>query len=294
MIWLWALAAAPQLGVLAPVDPQVLARVDGQLSDLDWQVEQVVVPQGPALQRIRAAAARSSAQVFAFFEAGPTGWDLYLARRDGEKLLAQQVSGTDSEALETVAILVRSTLESFEQGAQIAVPLPTPLWFSLGPLGRHDGLRGQLGASLAVSLERGPWWYSLELQSSLPFSKQDPQVRLQFWRGQNTLAMGYQGGDTVRYGIGVRAGVAVYRRTTTSLGAAEASGPAWWVSPVIGPVAKVGLESGLWGLYLNLGADLLGAAPRFEYRSSEQTFPVGSTWRVQPFVGLSGQWRGFW
>jgi hypothetical protein len=131
--------ARPRALVHSPSDPELLRRVLGQTSDLEWEiiVTAAAVPSDRSLPALTRLGARHRASVVIWFEPLERGVAVYVADVDRGDLFARRAvlprrndRLVASASHEAAALIVRSTLESFASGARIGLearqPAPTP------------------------------------------------------------------------------------------------------------------------------------------------------------------------
>jgi len=308
-------ARADTKRVLLLVDPdrarELVARVDGQIADLDVAIvtAAAALPPDPVdqLALARRRALEHHAEVVVWFKADGGDWVVRAAQ--GERVLVRrvtQVSGelSDSATLESVGLVVRTELRGLATGGRIgdAPPDPGPFaplrpWVELGWTGVLDGegARGHHGAAGRLGAAAGRWraaaalayYPARTLGSSLATMRVERQTA-GVVVGVDVL--GHPAAATPwRLGLELGAGAARFPRVTTGTEAGltpTASRDLW--SPVLSPSVRAArrLSSTFW-LVFSLGADFLLRPPEFGATTADGFERVSALQPVEPRASLS-------
>ncbi len=301
-------------------------RIDGQLSDLPWQVHRDPTPPAPVADLLAAGTAR----VVAWVEPGPAGaLMLHLLDRRDRRVLSRAFDLPEGEAHpestlhETVAVSLRSSVRALAAGGSIGVvvepepPAPPPStpepsapepsdapvaapaappatrWVALagGGFVALDGASpAQLGPAGAVTLALGGWRVGLAAHFGLGAEAETAETRLRLTRHTTALEVGGAWtGRRLEAAAALRAGVALYRRETTGVVAPlVATAPQRTVAALVGVRAtlRLALHENI-AFRLDLGADGLVGRPRFQAAGE----PGSTPWAVQPYGILALELR---
>jgi len=300
------LAAAPLRAALqGPVDDETVARIEGHLSALDWPLVSAE-PNGidDPISRARAVAERHRASVVLWLDRHDAGLRLTVAQPASSRLMVREVSAADvSAARETVAVIVRSSLEVIGAGGVIGVARPAPavaveavagaaLAVDPGTVDLQPGLH----ASVALVIDE--WRVGVEAESLLPATVRDVQTALEISRHRGGVFARVALIESLGLGLDLHAslGALAYHRSSTSRAATVTATEPVTTFAFVGS-AGLALRGG-WrlggavvGAQLLVTADAVAGAPRFVYSRAGSDEERATPWPVQPHMSL-GIWVG--
>jgi hypothetical protein len=125
-------------------DAALVARVEGQVADLDATLERITIPPAAASLASQLAAARRlarshDANAVVWFAQDGDDWIVHVADADGDRVLVRRVQGRSgamgrSAAIEAAAVIVRTAVRGLAAGGEIGVaseplvePAPVPV-----------------------------------------------------------------------------------------------------------------------------------------------------------------------
>jgi hypothetical protein len=313
-------AAAAPLGVVLRDGGDAalaVARLRGQLADLD--VALAIVPGAiePALAGQLAAAARIAAahgaRVVVWFLPRGGGLAVAIATPDDHRLFVREIPPADPSAVaEAAAVAARGAVRAIEDGGTIGVEVaPTrsaPVRST--PIGLELAVGWQLaldagadsGAHALVqrtSVTRGPWAAALALtlgpalrHTVAPDVALDvaPGMAVELSRSGATLGVERRAGG---FALGAAAGAVVYRRATVATAAGLAATPAATTAAfVAGPELRWrwrprGSPGGYLGLEAVIGVDVVVGAPDLAISRDGAVASLGRLRTVQPRCAAS-------
>ena len=251
-------AAPLRVVVLAgDADAPVVARLEGQVADLDVALETgpapPVAPLAGQLARAAAVARERHADAVVWFAIDGDGWIVHVADPRGGRVLVRRVDGgggalAGSAALEAAALVVRTALRGLAAGGEIGVVGPTPApaesppppaeppavasrarptarvapFAAVGWTATLDGdaARGHHGVAAAVGLARGRWRGAITAALFPASRREDGLAIIELGRGE----LGGAGGVAIARGarwsltVGLAVAAARFDRTTIAAG----------------------------------------------------------------------------
>jgi hypothetical protein len=308
-----AVADGPRIAVVVstPSRDELLARVRGQTSDLTADVVTVAGDadgaRGDRLGALEALAAQHHARALLWVGFEPasdpsrTGRVLLSAEQPSLRRLLVRVidceasaAGLSSACMETVAVAVRSAVAALAEGAVLGfqpAPPAGPRWsVSAGWTAALDGqtAHGLHGGLLRLGLDSGHVEATLVAASTLPAAASDQLTTVEIAR--HTIAAGalYRRGGL---GVGARAGLALFRRSTTLVRSpALVAAPARLTPSLIaGPELLFVHRPRAWrgvGASLGVGLDVVPGAPELVYDASPAP-PGRRLWRAEPWAAIA-------
>lgn len=288
---------------------ELASRVEGQTADLSAVVasaEGSALPADLDGQLAVVRAVRGRADVVIWFGAdGGGARSVYIAR--GERVLARRIEvapGTlsRSAASEAVALAVRTALIGFaaedRAGDSAERDASVRGWAALGWSGLLDrsGSSGHHGVAVRAGAARGRWRLGAAFSVQQVVAVRSTSASFDVGRQQLGVVLGADlagpGLDpAARWSLGLELvlGAIRFPRTTTATASGLVATPAaatWSAAVSPGVRAARRLSSRTW-LALEVGADLLGAPPRFDVQGNAGVERIASFWALQPRVALS-------
>lgn len=305
-------AAAPLVVVVRDGGDAALAvaRLRGQLADLDVQLTVAPGAVEPALDAQIAAAARLAAErgarAVVWFIARRGGLAVAIATPADRRLFVREIPAADPSAVaEAAAVAARGALRAIGDGGTIGVEVPavrpvepTEVPARLGvdvALGWQVALDGGADAGAHAIAQRtrvtaGPWAVSVALSWGPALhhaTDAAPGVVVGLARGAAALGVERR---LAMFALGVSAGVAVYRRTTVATPTDLAATPAATTAAfVAGPELRWQWRpaGSALGVAAAAGVDIVVNAPELAVARGADIMALGALHTLQPRLGVS-------
>ena len=288
------------------VDNGVLARLDGQLSDLRWRLHRGSISDGPA-------DAPATANAVVWFERVRHGVRLRLALPDGRRWRRDIDDLGPAATQEAAALVVRSALLAIEEGIapdwtdEASAPPPTVVeaqaprapvaprlrWRAQGWGWWIAGRTDANGITIVPGLEASVFhrWDSLSLglagSARWPYEATSSAADLRIERYDLSLrgAWDHRWAPAWAFGTVVGVGATVWRRTTERTESTLEPEPARWLASASSGLSvrtSARIARG-WALRLWAGVDAVWAAP--DWTLGDGT-TIATPWTIQPAIGL--------
>ena len=305
-------AAAPFVVVVRDTADAALAvaRLRGQLADLDVQLAIVPGAVEPALDAQIAVAARLAAErgarAVVWFIARRGGLAVAIATPADRRLFVREIPAADPSAVaEAAALAARGALRAIGDGGTIGVEVPAARPAEPAAAPARIGVALAVGWQVAfdggadagahaiaqrTSVTAGPWAASLALSWGPALrhaAGAAPGVSVELARGGAALGVERR---LAMFALGVSAGVAVYRRTTLATPVDLAATPAATTAAfVAGPELRWQWRPGgsAIGVAAAAGVDIVVNAPELAVARGTDIMALGALRTVQPRLGLS-------
>jgi hypothetical protein len=289
-----------------------IARLRGQVADLE--IELAVVPGvvEPALDAQIVAAARLAAsrgaRAVVWFVARGGGIAVAIATPGDHRLFVREIPAADASAVaEAAAVAARGALRAIGEGGTIGVEV-APRNEASAPMARRYGLELAVGWQVALdggadvgaqaiaqrtSVTRGAWAASLALSLGPALGRRvDPDLAIELSRSTATLGVEHR---FAGFALGGSAGVLVAHRTTVvTSGELTATPAATTTAFVVGPELRWRWRpgGGHVGIEALAGLDVVVGAPELAVARGTEIDTVGQLRSLQPrfafniFAGL--------
>lgn len=293
-----------------------LARLRGQIADLDIALTIVPGPIEPALPAQLAAAvrlaSRYSARAVVWFIPRPGGLVVAISTPGDHRLFLREIPPADASAVaEAAAVAARGAIRAISEGSTIgeeinerdlevppearSEPLPsepppptaTSVELGLGWQVALDG-GGDAGAhaiAQRTSVVHGPWAVGLALAVGPPLrGAAGPDVSVKLSRSDAMLGIERRLGG---FGLGVAAGAVIYRRTTLTAPVGLSPTPAAFSAAfAAAPELRWRWRSGRFGIEAVAALDVVIGAPELVVVRGMQAETIGELRMLQPRFGL--------
>jgi hypothetical protein len=299
-------AAAPLVVVVRESgdDALAVARLRGQLADLDVTLTVARGTVEPALDVQLAAAARlalaGGARAVVWFIAHGGGLSVAVATPSDHRLFVREIPAADPSAVaEAAAVAARGALRALGEGGTIGVEVAPPAV----PASRRLGLELAIGWQVALdagadagahaiaqrtSVALGRWAGALALTLG-PALHHDAGPVAAVELSRSTAALGIER-RVASFALGASAGAAVYHRTTVATSADLAPTPA---ATTVALVAGGELRwrwrprGGSVGVDATIGVDVVPGAPELAVARGAEVDALGRLRMVQPRFSVS-------
>jgi len=280
-----------------------IARLRGQLADLDVALIVIPGPVEPALAVQLAAAGRLAgahgARAVVWFVIRAGGLAVAIATPGDRRLFVRELEDADASALaEAAAVVARGALRAIADGGTIGVEIPVTR-----PAEPPPPLRPAFGLELAVGWQialdagadagahavaqrsrvtRGPWAASLALTFGPPLRRTSGDAAIELSRSTAAVAVERR---IAGIAIGVSAGALLYHRATRSVASGLLPTPATTTAAfVTGPELRWQWRprSGYLGIEVIAGLDVVLGAPELAVARDGAVHSLGTLRPLQP------------
>lgn len=313
-------AAAEPLAVVvrdSGNDARALARLRGQLADLDVTVKVEAGEIEASLEAQLASAARladaDDARVVIWFIAKRGGIAVAIATPGDHRLFVREIPpGNASAVAEAAAIAARGAVRAIALGGTIGVEVkaaqPAPDEVGSAPVqpfipqrdddGPHASLEASIGWQAAIdggadrgahalaqrtTIARGAWAGSLALAIGVP-ARRDGEVAIELARSGAMIGFEYRFGSIA---LGATAGALLYRRSTIATAGLDPTPASSTYGFVAGPEASWRWRSHHFGIAATLGLDIVANAPDPAVSRAGMVESLGALTSLQPRISVS-------
>ncbi|HSR96692.1 MAG TPA: hypothetical protein VLM79_06545 [Kofleriaceae bacterium] len=282
-------------------DALAVARLRGQLADLDVTLTVARGAVEPALDNQLASAARladdGGARAVVWFIARGGGLSVAVATPGDHRLFVREIPAADPSAVaEAAAVAARGAIRALGEGGTIGV--------EVAPLGARRGFGLELAIGWQVALDagadvgaqaiaqrttvaRGPWAGALALTLGPALRHDAGAAAVELSRSSAALALERR---MASFALAVSAGAALYHRATVATSGDLAPTPA---AVTVAAIAGAELRwrwrprGGSFGVDAMVGVDVVPGAPELAVARGAEVDSLGRVRMVQPRFSLS-------